>query len=98
MKSRRNNVPNSLSLDRKRKELLVGFLEDLEKDQGENGLQIAIYGGLVTGFFVPKVSNVNLFILVVDSGKFLETACIFSRYADLNLQPVIYTPEDLRRG
>jgi predicted nucleotidyltransferase len=88
----------SLPLPSSKRDGLINFLTELQKAQGENLLQVAIYGGLTKGKYVPRMSDINLFVLVNDAHKFMETVFTFSAYADLDLQPIIYTQVDLRRS
>lgn len=71
----------------------------LREAAGPNLLGVALYGGLAKGRFTPGVSDVNVLVVVAETGldRLLPMApALTGALRDARVVPFVVTPEDLR--
>jgi hypothetical protein len=81
--------------------LLCEFVESLKFSAGPNLAGIILYGGIVLGRYRNERSEINLVLLLYDTGtdKLQQISDILRRgTAEIRLEPIILTPDEVRKS
>jgi predicted nucleotidyltransferase len=78
---------------------LERLLQQLQAAAGDNLLGVALYGSLVKGRFTPGISDINVLVVVADTGLqalLALTPVLTAALRESQVIPFVVTPEDLR--
>ncbi len=89
-----------LKLSNKIKKILVDFIERIKVSQGENLVSVILYGSAASGEFSDKHSNINILVVLNDSGlgEITKIASFFNKAKFTNINPLFFTRDFINQS
>ncbi len=89
-----------LNLNNRLKKILADFVEQLKTSQKDNLVSVVLYGSAASGEFSDKHSNINILVVLNDSGlgEITKISSFFNRGKFANINPLFFTRDFINQS